>query len=202
MFFLHICVLNTGMIQIGEIIVSRDLFDKHFICHLEKCEGNCCVFGDAGAPLEEDEALVLAEEWEAIRPYMRPEGVRAVSEQGAWLIDSDGDKVTPLVGREECAFAVFDDKIARCAIEQAFEEGAIPFRKPISCHLYPIRVSKLKQGIALNYHRWSVCEPARILGEKEGLPVFRFLQDPIIRVYGQSFYDELEGVYRELIQKE
>ncbi|TFH25717.1 MAG: DUF3109 family protein [Bacteroidia bacterium] len=189
------------MIQIGAIIVSRDLFDKQFICHLEKCEGNCCVFGESGAPLEEDEAKALADGWVDIRPYMRAEGVRAVSEQGAWIIDGDGDKVTPLVGREECAYVVFEDNIARCAVEQAFEEGAIPFRKPVSCHLYPIRVSKLKQGIALNYHRWSVCEPARILGEKEGLPVFRFLRDPIVRVYGQAFYDELEIVYRELIHK-
>jgi hypothetical protein len=189
------------MIQIGEIIVSRDLFNKHFICHLEKCEGNCCIFGDSGAPLEDDEAKILAGGLKKIKPFMRAEGVRAVSEQGAWVIDNDGDKVTPLVGREECAFVVFEDTIARCAIEQAFDEGAISFRKPVSCHLYPIRVSKLKQGIALNYHRWSVCEPARILGEKEGLPVFRFLKDPIIRVYGQTFYDELEIVYRELINK-
>ena len=189
------------MIQIGEIIVSRDLFDKHFICHLEKCEGNCCVFGDSGAPLEGNEAMDLEKDLEKIKPYLRAEGIRAVSEQGAWVIDGDGDKVTPLVGREECAFAVFEDNIARCAVEKAYDDGAIPFRKPVSCHLYPIRVSKLKQGIALNYHRWSVCEPARILGEKEGLPVFRFLKDPIIRVYGQPFYDELEIVYRELINK-
>jgi len=189
------------MIQIGDIVVSRDLFDKHFICHLEECEGNCCVFGDSGAPLEEEEALALAEYFEKIRPYLRAEGVRAVSEQGTWVIDADGDKVTPLIGRDECAYAVFDEGIARCAIEQSYEAEAIPFRKPVSCHLYPIRVSKLKQGIALNYHRWSVCEPARILGEKEGIPVFRFLMDPIVRVYGESFYDELEIVYRELMNK-
>ena len=200
-FFAHLCFGYTRMIQIRDIIVSRDLFDKHFICHLEKCEGNCCVFGDSGAPLEEEEALALADELEKIKPYLRAEGVRAVTEQEAWVIDGDGDKVTPLVGREECAYVVFEENIARCAIEQAFDDGAIPFGKPVSCHLYPIRVSKLKQGIALNYHRWSVCEPARILGEKEGVPVFRFLMDPIIRVYGQPFYDELEIVYRELINK-
>jgi hypothetical protein len=186
------------MIQIGDIIVSRDLFDNHFICHLEACEGNCCVCGDSGAPLEEEEALALAEYFEKIKPYMRTEGVRAVSQQGTWVIDGDGDKVTPLIGRDECAYVVFDEGIARCAIEQAYDAEAIPFRKPVSCHLYPIRVSKLNKGIALNYHRWSVCEPARILGEKEGIPVFRFLMDPIIRVYGESFYDELETVYREL----
>ena len=190
------------MFQIGDKIISRDLFEKHFICHLEKCEGNCCVFGDAGAPLEDDEADALSRDLDKIIPYIRAEGKRAVSVQGAWVIDRDNEKVTPLIGREECAYVVFEDKIARCAIEQAFEDGAIAFRKPVSCHLYPIRVGKLKQGVALNYHQWSICEPARILGEKEGLPVFRFLKDAIIRVYGEEFYGELEMVYREFIEKE
>lgn len=189
------------MIQIGEKIVSRELFEMHFICHLEKCEGNCCVFGDSGAPLEEEEAANLSGELKTILPFLRAEGKRAAREQGAWVIDMENEKVTPLVGREECAYAVFEDGIARCAIEQAYDEGAISFRKPVSCHLYPIRVTKLKQGIALNYHQWSICEPARILGKKEGLPVFRFLKDPLIRVYGEEFYEELEIVYRELIEK-
>jgi hypothetical protein len=189
------------MIQIGEKIISRELFENHFICHLEKCEGNCCVFGDSGAPLEAEEADSLATDMEKILPSMRAEGKSALREQGAWVIDNDGDQVTPLVGREECAFVVFEDTTARCAIEQAYDEGVIAFRKPVSCHLYPIRVNKLKQGIALNYHRWSICEPARILGEKEGVPVFRFLKDPIVRVYGEEFYGELEIVYRELIKK-
>jgi Protein of unknown function (DUF3109) len=189
------------MIQIGEKIVSRELFENHFICHLEKCEGNCCVFGDSGAPLEDSEADLLSGEIEKILPYMRAEGIRAVKEQAAWVIDKDGDKVTPLVGREECAFVVFKGSTARCAIEQAYDGGAISFQKPISCHLYPIRVSKLKQGIALNYHQWSICEPARLLGRKEGVPVFRFLKEPIIRVYGEEFYGELEIVYMELTEK-
>ena len=197
-FFALLCFMHAGMVQIGEVIVNRDLFDEYFFCHLEECEGSCCVYGDAGAPLEEQETQSLEKHREQIRPYLRAEGLRAVSEQGAWVIDGEGEKVTPLVGREECAYAVFDEGIARCAIEQAYEAEAIPFRKPVSCHLYPIRVSKLKQGIALNYHRWSICEPARILGKKEGIPVFRFLQDPITRVFGEPFYEELETVYREL----
>lgn len=186
------------MIQIGEKIISRELFENHFICHLEKCEGNCCIFGDSGAPLEKHEAETLAMELDKIRPFMRAVGIQAVREQGAWVIDDDGDQVTPLVGMEECAYVVFEGKIARCAIEQAYDKGAIRFRKPASCHLYPIRVAKLKQGIALNYHQWSICEPARILGKQEGVPVFRFLKDPLIRVYGEEFYRELEIVYAEL----
>lgn len=189
------------MIQIGEKIISRELFEMHFICHLEKCEGNCCVFGDSGAPLEDDEAILLSAQLDSILPFMRAEGKRALREQGAWVIDMENDKVTPLVGREECAYTVFEDGIARCAIEQAYDEGAIAFRKPVSCHLYPIRVAKLRQGIALNYHQWSICEPARILGKKEGVPVFRFLKDPLIRVYGEAFYEELEIVYRELSER-
>ena len=186
------------MIQIGDKIVSRELFENHFICDLPSCHGNCCVFGDSGAPLEEDEAVVLSQHINEIRPYLRREALRAIDEQGSWVIDDDGDKVTPLIGREECAYVVFNDGIARCAIEQAFEEGTISFRKPVSCHLYPIRVNKMGKGIALNYHRWGICEPARIMGKKEGIPVFMFLKDPIERVYGKEFYQELELVYSEL----
>ncbi len=189
------------MIQIGDKIISRDLFENHFICDLKACEGNCCVFGDSGAPLEDAEAEIIASNIDGVKPYMREEGLRAVNEKGGWVIDSDGDKVTPLVGWEECAFVVFEGSIARCAIEMAYEDGAISFQKPVSCHLYPIRVNKLKNGIALNYHRWSICEPARQLGKKEGVPVFRFLKDSITRVYGEEFYNELEIVFRELINK-
>ena len=188
------------MIQIGDKLISRDLFDNHFICHLEKCEGNCCIFGDSGAPLEKEEAELLNKHLESIKPFMRKEGLREVNEQGSWVVDRDGDQVTPLVGREECAYVIFEDGIARCAIERAFEAKSITFQKPVSCHLYPIRVSRLKDVMALNYHQWSICEPARILGRNEGVPVFRFLKEAISRVYGASFYREMEIVYRELSQ--
>ncbi|MEN8203712.1 MAG: DUF3109 family protein [Bacteroidota bacterium] len=186
------------MIQIGDKIISRELFENHFICDLSVCHGNCCVFGDSGAPLESEEADKLAGSIEKLIPYLRRDALRAIEEQGPWVIDDDGDKVTPLIGREECAYVVFEDGIASCAIEKAFEDGIISYRKPVSCHLYPVRVSKLGRGIALNYHRWGICEPARILGKKEGVPVFRFLKDPIERVYGKEFYRELELVYVEL----
>lgn len=186
------------MIQIGDKIVSSELFDQHFICHLQKCEGNCCVFGDSGAPLEEEEVRILDSQIESIKPFMRADGLRQIAEQGNWVIDADGDKVTPLVNREECAYVIFENEIAWCAIEKAYNAGSLEFQKPVSCHLYPIRVSHLKIGLALNYHRWSICEPARILGAKEHLPVFRFLKDPIIRVYGAEFYEELEVIYREI----
>ncbi len=186
------------MIQIGDKIVSRELFDKRFICDLPRCEGNCCVYGDSGAPLTDEEVRFLESHLKQIKPYMRAEGQRTVAEQGAWEVDNDGDCVTPLVNGEECAYALFEEKIARCAIEKASEAGAIPFQKPVSCHLYPIRITLLKSGIALNYHQWSICEPARMLGAEKGVPVFRFLKMALIRVYGQSFYDEMEEIYREM----
>ncbi len=186
------------MIQIGDKIISREIFENHFICHLEKCEGNCCVFGDSGAPLEDGEVELIERHLGKIKPYMSAEGLRSVNEQGGWIVDRDGDKVTPLVGREECAFVVFEEDIARCAIEEAYEDGSIPFQKPVSCHLYPIRINKLKNAVALNYHQWSICEPARLLGKKEGVPLFRFLKDPLTRVYGEKFYEELDIIYREL----
>lgn len=186
------------MIQIGDKVVSKDLFDQHFICDLGKCEGNCCVFGDSGAPLDDEEVDILEEYLGEIKPFMRAEGLREVNRQGSWMIDRDGDKVTPLVGDEECAYVVFEDDIAWCAIERAYKAGLVPIQKPVSCHLYPIRVNPLKNGVALNYHRWSICEPARILGKKEGVPVFRFLKEAITRVYGQGFYEELELVYKEM----
>ncbi len=189
------------MIQIGDKIVSGELFEDHFVCHLDRCEGNCCVFGESGAPLNDDEAEMIDQNIDYIKPFLQAEGLASIREKGSWVIDSDGDKVTPLVGWEECAYVVFVDGIARCAIEKAFEQKSIPFQKPESCHLYPIRVSKLKDNIALNYHRWSICEPARVSGEKEGVPVFRFLKNPIIRVYGEQFYGELEIVYGELVRQ-
>jgi len=190
------------MIQIDDKIVSLELFNNQFICHLEKCEGNCCVFGDSGAPLVGSEVTLFEKHVDLIKPYMRKEGIHVVEQQGSWVMDRDGDQVTPLVGRKECAYAIFEKGIARCAIEKAYEAGAIPFQKPVSCHLYPIRVSKLKNAVALNYHRWSICEPARILGKRKGEPVFRFLREAITRVYGEAFYREMEKVYNKYICNE
>ena len=129
---------------------------------------------------------------------MLPEGIQVIDRQGTWVVDDDGEKVTPLVGKDECAYAIFEEGIARCAIEKAWSEGMLEFQKPVSCHLYPIRISHLKNATALNYHRWGVCEPARILGKKEGVPVFRFLKESITRVYGEEFFEKLEVVYREI----
>ncbi|MEX0982087.1 MAG: DUF3109 family protein [Bacteroidales bacterium] len=185
------------MIQIGDKIVSTELFNNHFVCYLEKCRGMCCIYGDAGAPLEEEETKQLGMNIERIKPFLRKEGVEALNEKGVWEFDDDGDRVTPLMGHDDCAYSVLDNGIARCGIEHAFESDHIDFRKPVSCHLYPIRLSKIGGNIALNYHRWDVCKPAIKLGMEYGMPVFRFVKDALIRVFGSGFYNELEGAYEE-----
>lgn len=185
------------MIQVGDKIISTELFENHFFCHLEKCRGMCCVYGDAGAPLEEKETAILEKNVEKIKPFLRKEGVKAIEEKGSWEIDDDGDRVTPLMGEDDCAYSIIDNGIARCGIEVAFHSEAISFQKPVSCHLYPIRVSRIGQNLALNYHRWDVCSPARKRGAEFGIPVFRFLKEPLVRVFGQAFYEELEKIYEE-----
>ncbi len=182
------------MIQIGDILVSDELFDRKFVCDLTACKGACCVDGDSGAPLEEEELAVLDDVYGEVRPFLRPEGIKAIEEQGTYIVDTDGDYVTPLVNEEECAYVVFDRQgTAKCGIEQAYLAGKIEFRKPVSCHLYPIRVLRLPEGQALNYNEWSICRPACACGEKLDVPVYRFLKEPIIRHYGNEFYEALEA---------
>ncbi|HUM48150.1 MAG TPA: DUF3109 family protein, partial [Chitinophagales bacterium] len=171
-----------------------DLLDKEFVCALDKCKGACCVAGDSGAPLEYKETTVLEEIYESVKPYMTAEGIESVETFGNWLIDSDGDFVTPLVkGREQCAYVFFDHGIAKCAIEKAYNEGKVGFKKPVSCHLYPVRISKFKDYDAVNYNKWEVCSPACKNGKELGVPVYRFVKDALIRRYGIDWYDQLQG---------
>jgi hypothetical protein len=177
-------------------LISEDLFEKRFVCDLNACKGACCVEGSSGAPLEADEAELIKQLWPKIKPFIPEPGQQAVAEFGTSVVDEDGDLVTPLVdGVRECAFTVFENGIALCGIEKAWKAGKIPFRKPISCHLYPIRVARLKFHDGLNYHRWPICKPACTSGAKLDVPVFRFLKDALVRAYGQVWYDELEVVY-------
>ena len=185
------------MIEHRGTLISEDLFEKRFVCDLNACKGACCVEGASGAPLEVEEETLLRELWPKIRPYIPEKGQRAIDEHGVSEVDEDGDLVTTRVeGRGECAFTVFDDKgVALCGVEKAWKDGAIPFRKPISCHLYPIRIAKLKFHDGLNYHRWPICKPACECGAKLDVPVFRFLKDSLTRKYGADWYAELEEVY-------
>ncbi len=181
------------MIAINNTIVSEDLLDKKFVCDLNACKGACCVEGDSGAPLEENEAHILDEVFEEVKPYMRPEGIAAIKEQGKYVVDIDGDLVTPLIDGKECAYVYFDEKnTALCAIEKAHKEGKINFQKPISCHLYPVRITAYKEYDAVNYHAWEICNPACKCGSKLNVPVYKFVKPALIRKYGEDWYKQLE----------
>ena len=180
------------MLQIGDILVSDDIKSVEFVCHLEKCKGACCVEGDLGAPLEEDELQVMKDIQKAVAPYLTPDVKKAIAEQGPYILDEDGDYSTPTIGGKECAYAHYDEKgVLKCGIEQAYLDKKIEFRKPISCHLYPIRITKKKGFEAVNYHKWSICSAACVLGKSLEVPLYKFLKDPLIRKYGKKWYNEL-----------
>jgi hypothetical protein len=182
------------MIAIDRTLISEDLLDKKFVCDLNACKGACCVAGDSGAPLDKEELKILDSIVENVKPYMVKKGIKAIEKHGTYVVDGDGDYTTTLVSPgAECAFVFFDEnKIAKCAIEQAYYDGKIGWKKPISCHLYPVRITKHKEYDAVNYDKWSVCKPACSCGEKLDVPVYKFLKEPLIRKYGKDWYKELE----------
>ena len=179
------------MIHLDDILISDDIRDVCFCCDLPRCKGACCVEGDGGAPLEEEEISLLEDYIDAIKPFMVPSGIKEVKMNGVFDYDAEGKFVTPLVNGNECVYVFFENGIARCAIEQAYQEKAIPFPKPLSCHLYPIRIKQLKHGEGVNYHKWSICKPALENGRKLNLPLYRFLEDALIRKYGRKWYGKL-----------
>jgi len=180
------------MILIDHTCISDDIEDQLFVCNLEKCKGACCVEGDSGAPLDEAEVAILDEIYPMVEPYLSEEGKKAIAEQGTSTKDFDGDFVTPIIDGRECAYAIYDQKgILKCGIEAAYLDGKIGYKKPISCHLYPIRVTKYDEFHALNYDRWSICSPACDLGKQLGVPVYQFLKEPLIRAYGLEWYGQL-----------
>ena len=190
------------MIEIDDKIVSTDILSECFACDLGKCKGICCVEGDAGAPLEIDEVEILEAEYSNYAPDMTAEGRAEVERQGFMVVDSDGDYTTPLVDNAACAYAFEQDGVTFCAIERAYREGKCSFLKPISCHLYPIRVKQFRNGsYGLNYHRWAVCSSARECGKKLGVPVYKALREPIVRRFGEEFYRSLECA-EELMKEE
>ena len=186
------------MIQIDDKLISEDLFSEEFVCNLAKCKGICCVEGDAGAPLDEDETKILDEIYPKIKSYLRPEGIQAIEEQGTYTLDFEGDLVTPLVNNAECAYVIFDEKgYTKCAIDKAYEDGVIDWQKPISCHLYPIRITEYSNFSAINYHEWDICSDACTLGKELGVKVYQFLKTPLIRKYGEECYQTLSEAAEE-----
>ena len=191
------------MLQVEDKLVSSDLASEMFACDLSRCKGACCVEGDLGAPLEEEELAILAEIYPKVKPYLREQGIAAIEEQGTHVRDfTDGDS-TPLVRGRECAYAIFDEKgVALCGIEAAYEAGEIEFRKPISCHLYPIRITQTRHFEALNYDRWHICSPACSRGKAEGIKVYEFLREALIRKYGEEFYENLTALIEAQAEQE
>ncbi len=187
------------LIEIGDKIISTEIFEKKFVCDLTACKGACCVEGDSGAPLTFEEIDILEDDLENIKPFMRPEGILEIEKNGVFYMDSSNQPVTTLVNGKECAFVFFDENgITKCSIEKAHQEGKTEFLKPISCHLYPIRTKTINEYEALNYEEWKICEPACACGESLNVPVFRFLKTPLIRAYGENFFKELELVDKEM----
>jgi hypothetical protein len=190
------------MIQIDNKIISDRILEEKFICDLKACKGACCVEGDAGAPLDEEETEILDSIFPKVKPYLRKEGIEAIEKQGTWIKSKRGEYETPLINGAECAYVVFDKKgTALCGIEQAYIEKKIKYKKPISCHLYPIRVSKTKTGEVLNYDEWSICKAACALGKKENVKVYEFLQEPIERQWGKKFFKQLQEADKLLAEK-
>ena len=179
------------MYVIDDKIVSDDVVNVKFCCNLSACLGDCCLHGDEGAPLDESEISQLEDALDEVAPYMTEKGLEVVDNNGVFDYGAEGDYVTPLVNDQECAFVYFENNISFCAIEKAYREGKIDFIKPISCHLYPIRITKYPDYDAVNYHKWSICKPALKEGKQKGSYIYQSLREPLIRKYGQQWYDKL-----------
>lgn len=190
------------MFQLGKTIVSEDILEKEFVCNLTACHGACCVDGDAGAPLNEEETKILDEIYDKVKPFLRPEGIAAIEVQGKWVVGTDGELETPLIDNKDCAYVIFDGKTALCGVEQAYNQGEVTWKKPVSCHLYPIRVKDYSEFAAVNYDRWDICSDACALGKELEVPVYKFVKEALIRRFGADWYAELEKVAEDLKKDE
>ena len=184
-----------NMIQIGKVIISEELLENEFVCNLSKCKGACCVDGDAGAPLNKDELEILTEIYPKIKHLLLPKGTQAIENQGKYTVNDKGDIETPLIDKKDCAYVIFNDKnIATCGIEEAYNQGIINWKKPISCHLYPVRVLEFSTFTTVNYHHWDICNPACDFGKELQVPVYKFVKEALIRKFGETWYAELKKV--------
>ena len=190
------------MIQVEDKIISLDIFEKYFVCDLNACKGACCIEGDAGAPLLKDEEKILTEIYEKVKPYMREEGIAEVKNKGVTVYDADGDLTTPLINNRECVFVTYENEIAKCTIEKAYLDRKIDFIKPLSCHLFPIRIKQYRNFDAINYEEIKICKPACECGSKLEIPIYTFLKSPLIRKYGEDWYKKLLNVVKLLKNNE
>ncbi len=186
------------MIIIDNVLVSDEIVQEQFVCDLAKCKGGCCVDGDAGAPLEESEKRNIDEVLETVKPYLNERSLREIEKQGRYVWNDEFGWVTPAIDGGVCVYATFDDRgIVKCGIEQAYRDGKIAWKKPISCHLFPVRIAKSNDGQQdyVNYEpREDLCKPACKLGKKMKVPVYQFLKEPLIRKYGDEFFNTLDEI--------
>lgn len=183
------------MFQLGKTIVSEEIIENDFVCNLNACKGQCCIDGDAGAPLEKEEVQVLEEIYPKIKSYLSNEGIRAIEKQGTSIITSDGELETPLINNKACAYVIYDEnKTAKCGIEKAYNEEKVNWKKPVSCHLYPVRVKEYSEFSAVNYHKWHICDSACELGKQLKTPIYKFVKEALIRKFGEDWYMELEEI--------
>ena len=180
------------MLIVDDCIISDNLAEVRFCCDLLQCKGACCVEGDCGAPLDKEEILILERIYPIVKQYMTAEGIEAVERDGVSSLDVDKLPCTPLVNNRECAYAIVENSLTLCAIEKAYRDGKIDYPKPISCHLYPVRIEDYGDFKAVNYHEWDICRCAVAKGRAEGKPLYQYLKEPLIRRFGQEWYDELE----------
>ena len=187
------------MFQLGKTLVSEDIIEKDFVCNLSACKGACCIDGEAGAPLDENEVEILQEVYPKVKPFMRQKGIDAVEAQGVSITTPDGELETPLINNADCAYVIFNEKgTALCAIEEAYNQDLIDWKKPMSCHLYPIRVQDYSEFSAVNYHKWGICDDACTLGKELQVPVYKFVKQALIRKFGEDWYAELEKVAEDI----
>ena len=190
------------MILIKNTLVSLDLIEKFFMCDLSVCKGQCCIDGDAGAPLSPEEKKLIDLNLDKIRPFLTPGGRKAIDEEGTAYYDPDGDLVTTLIEGRNCAFSTFDENgTCLCALEKAYRDGFLPNLKPSSCFLYPVRLRNIGGMTALNLHKWKICACAEKYGHRKGVRAYKFLKEPLIREFGAEWYEELEKVAEEWLRQ-
>ncbi|MBO3115459.1 DUF3109 family protein [Winogradskyella sp. DF17] len=190
------------MFQLGKTLVSEDIIENDFVCNLSACKGACCVEGDAGAPLDKEEVEILEDIYPKVKPFLRKEGIDAIEDQGTSITTAFGENETPLINGADCAYVIFDEhNKALCGIEEAYNQGAIDWKKPVSCHLYPVRIKDYSEFSAVNYDRWHICNDACSLGKELEVPIYKFVKQALIRKFGQDWYSELEKVAEEKLKR-
>ncbi len=186
------------MFQLEKTIISEEILEKEFVCNLSACKGACCVDGDAGAPLEQQELKELEEILPILKKYLRKEGLEAIEKQGPYTTNKQGEHETTLINGADCAYVIYDEKkVALCSIEEAYNQGEVKFKKPVSCHLYPIRIRQYSEFAAVNYDKWEICDDACSLGKELGVPVYKFVKQALERKFGTDWYAALDKIAKE-----